>query len=192
MKKICLLDNYDSFTFNLVHLIEKVSDSKVDVFLNDKVTLEVLSGYDNLILSPGPGLPAQAGIMPLYLKQFHAVKNILGVCLGMQAIGELFNSPLKNLETVMHGIATPVIHDQKDYIFKNVPEKFLAGRYHSWVIDKYRISPQLEIIAKDEAGEVMAVRHSEYNIRGLQFHPESILSECGEQILKNWIDYGTS
>lgn len=192
MKKICLLDNYDSFTFNLVHLIEKVSDSKVDVFLNDKVTLEVLSGYDNLILSPGPGLPAQAGIMPLYLKQFHSVKNILGVCLGMQAIGELFNSPLKNLETVMHGIATPVSHDKEDYIFKNVPETFLAGRYHSWVIDKNRISPQLEIIAKDEAGEVMAVRHSEYNIRGLQFHPESILSECGEQILKNWIDYGTS
>jgi anthranilate synthase component 2 len=188
VKKIALIDNYDSFTYNLVHLIEKVSDPQVDVFLNDKITLDELSGYQNIVLSPGPGLPKDAGIMPEFLKQFSSTKNILGVCLGMQAIGESFNSPLKNLNTVMHGIATPVTHFKNDFLFKDIPSTFNAGRYHSWVIDNTKIDPSLEILAKDEKGEIMAIKHKVYNIRGVQFHPESILSEFGETLMKNWIN----
>ena len=188
MKKIALIDNYDSFTYNLVHLIEKVSDENVDVFLNDKITLDALSGYNNIVLSPGPGLPKDAGIMPEILKQFSQSKNIFGVCLGMQAIGECFNSPLTNLNTVMHGIATPVTHFNNDFLFKNIPSTFNAGRYHSWVIDKNNIGNSLEILAKDEKGEIMAIKHKKYNIRGVQFHPESILSEYGETLIKNWIN----
>jgi len=192
VKEIALLDNYDSFTYNLVHLIEKVSNSKVHVFLNDQVSLKTLSTYRNVILSPGPGLPSQAGIMPEFLKQFSSSRNILGVCLGMQAIGECFNSGLKNLQTVMHGVATPIVHRNNDFLFENIPLTFTAGRYHSWVIDKNSLGNELEILALDEQYEVMAIRHKTYNIRGVQFHPESILSEYGETIMKNWIDYGAS
>ena len=124
--------------------------------------------------------------------KFHQKKNILGVCLGMQAIGELFGTPLKNLNTVMHGLATPVTHFKNDFLFNDVPENFLAGRYHSWVIDDSQLSTDLIITAKDENGQIMAVKHKEYNLRGVQFHPESILSEYGEKILKNWIEYGTT
>ncbi len=188
MKKIAIIDNYDSFTYNLVHLIEKVSDETVDVFLNDKVTPAILSAYNNIVLSPGSGLPKDAGIMPQFLKQFSATKNILGICLGMQAIGECFNSPLKNLNTVMHGIATPITHFKNDFLFKDIPTTFAGGRYHSWVIDKTQIDPILQILAQDEKGEIMAIKHEHYNIRGVQFHPESILSEYGETLLKNWIN----
>ena len=188
MKRIALIDNYDSFTYNLVHLIEKVSDKKVDIFLNDKVDLATLSKYEHIVLSPGHGLPKDAGIMPEFLKLFHSSKNILGVCLGMQAIGECFNSPLKNLSVVMHGIATPVKHNNNDFLFKNIPATFNAGRYHSWVIDRNKINPTLEILAEDSNGEIMAVKHKEYNIRGVQFHPESILSEYGSALIQNWIN----
>jgi anthranilate synthase component 2 len=188
LKKIALIDNYDSFTYNLVHLIEKVSDFEVEVFLNDQVTLDTLAPFNHVIVSPGPGLPSEAGITPEFLKSFHASRNILGVCLGMQAIGEHFNSPLKNLEYVVHGVATPVHHYGNDFLFKNIPATFNAGRYHSWVIDKDKIDPSLEILAKDEKGEIMAIRHKHHPLRGVQFHPESILSEYGEQLLKNWTD----
>ncbi len=190
MKKIALINNYDSFTYNLVHLIEKVSDQTVDVFLNDKVTLDQLSAYQNIVLSPGPGLPKDAGIMTELLKKYSSTKNIFGVCLGMQAIAECFNSPLQNLNTVMHGIATPIIHFENDFLFKDIPATFNGGRYHSWVIDKTKIDPILEILANDDNNEIMAVRHKVYNIRGVQFHPESILSEYGELLMKNWIDNG--
>jgi anthranilate synthase component 2 len=186
LKTIALIDNYDSFTYNLVHLIEKVSDFEVKVFLNDQVGLETLADYSHVIISPGPGLPSEAGITPEFLKRFHASKNILGVCLGMQAIGEYFNSPLKNLDYVVHGVATPVHHSGNDFLFKDIPATFNAGRYHSWVIDKHTIDPSLEVLAKDDKGEIMAIRHTHHNIRGVQFHPESILSEYGEQLLKNW------
>lgn len=190
MKKIALIDNYDSFTYNLVHAIEKVSGFEADVFLNDKVSLEKLSSYDHFVISPGPGLPSAAGITPKFLEQFATSKTILGVCLGMQAIGERFNSPLKNLEKVMHGIATPVTHSGNDFLFRNIPVTFNAGRYHSWVIDKQQLNPQLEILATDASGEIMAIRHKQYaNLRGVQFHPESILSEYGETLLKNWTDH---
>lgn len=190
MKKIALIDNYDSFTYNLVHLIEKVSDVSVDVYLNDKVTIGIISSYDNLLLSPGPGLPKQAGIMPQLLKEFSSSKNILGICLGMQAIGECFGSSLKNLDTVVHGMATPVTHFKNDFLFNNIPSNFNVGRYHSWVINKNYLSPELEITAEDMSGEIMALKHKKYNIRGVQFHPESILSEFGEILIKNWIDNG--
>lgn len=188
MKKIALIDNYDSFTYNLVHLIEKVSDAKVDVFLNDQVSLQQFSGYQNVIISPGPGLPFTAGITPEFLRNFAASKNILGVCLGLQAIAECFNSPLKNLNTVMHGIASPIMHFNNDFLFKDIPANFTAGRYHSWVIDKEKMSEELLITAEDNTGEVMAVKHKKHSVRGVQFHPESILSEYGEVLIKNWLD----
>jgi anthranilate synthase component II len=188
VKEIALLDNYDSFTYNLVHIIEKVSDCKVHVFLNDKVSLETLAQFDRIILSPGPGIPSEAGIMPRYIQNFHKEKNIFGICLGMQAIAEFFNSPLRNLNTVAHGIATPVTHHHNDYIFNSVPQNFLAGRYHSWVIDHNEISDELIVTARDSEKEIMAIKHCSLNIRGVQFHPESILSEHGELILKNWIE----
>ncbi len=188
MEKIALIDNYDSFTYNLLHLIEKVCNQRVDVFLNDKVNLQTISAYKNIVLSPGPGLPKDAGIMPQLLKQFSPTKNILGVCLGMQAIGECFDSPLKNLNTVLHGIATPITHFNNDFIFKNIPLTFNVGHYHSWVIDKTTLNAQLEILALDKNGEIMAIKHTDYNVRGVQFHPESILSEYGELLMKNWIN----
>jgi anthranilate synthase component 2 len=160
----------------------------VDVFLNDQVGIEQLSSYKRIILSPGPGLPENAGITPLALKHFHATHHIFGICLGLQAIGQFFHTPLRNLETVMHGIATPVKHFNNDYLFQNVPSPFNAGRYHSWVLHKQKLDPSLEVLAEDEKGEIMALRHKLYKIRAVQFHPESILSEFGETIMKNWIN----
>lgn len=189
MEKIALIDNYDSFTYNLVHLIEKVGEVKVDVYLNDKVDLSKLSTYNKIIVSPGSGLPKDAGITPRVLKHFASTKTILGVCLGMQAIAEAFDSPLKNLQTVMHGIATPIAHFNNDFLFNDIPANFNVGRYHSWVIDKDKLSSELEILATDTNNEIMAIKHKHYNIRGVQFHPESILSEYGETLLKNWINH---
>lgn len=189
MKRIALIDNYDSFTYNLVHILEKVSDVKVDVFLNDKVRLDTFQRYDQIVLSPGPGLPKDAGITPAFLQKFAPSKSILGVCLGMQAIGEHFGGQLKNLETVMHGIGTPVTHFANDFLFKDIPAKFIAGRYHSWVIDNRNPGQNIEVLAVDAQQEIMAIRHTKYNIRGVQFHPESILSEHGDILLKNWLDH---
>lgn len=185
--KLLILDNYDSFTYNLAHLVEKVSDISFDVIKNDKISIEQVNAYSKIMLSPGPGLPKDAGIMPELLKKYHSTKNILGVCLGLQAIGEHFNSPLKNLETVFHGLATPITIIEKDILFKDCPARFNVGRYHSWVIDGNKINPDLIITAKDDAGTIMAARHKTFNVSGVQFHPESILSEYGETIIKNWL-----
>lgn len=185
--RLLILDNYDSFTYNLVHLVEKVSDISFEVVMNDKIGIEEINNYDKIILSPGPGLPSEAGIMPELLKKYHASKSILGVCLGLQAIGTAFNSPLKNLNTVFHGIAMPVTVIEEDNLFDDCPQKFLAGRYHSWVIDEKKIDPALLVTAVDDNNLVMAVRHKHYNVRGVQFHPESILSEYGETIIRNWL-----
>lgn len=187
--KLLVLDNYDSFTYNLVHLIEKVSDVAFDVIRNDKISLDSINSYDKILLSPGPGLPKNAGIMPELLKQYGSTKSILGVCLGLQAIGENYGASLENLDTVVHGQATPVniIHD--DILFKNCPKKFLVGRYHSWVIHPNFLPQDLIITASDPEGNIMALKHIKYNVRGVQFHPESILSEYGETIIKNWIEY---
>ncbi len=145
--RLLILDNYDSFTYNLVHLVEKVGSLPFDVVKNDRITLPEISNYSKILLSPGPGLPSEAGIMPALLTEYAHVKSIFGVCLGMQAIGERFLSPLKNLETVFHGLATPVNIIEDDLLFKNIPKQFHVGRYHSWVIDEKHIHPDLKITA---------------------------------------------
>lgn len=188
MNSILILDNYDSFTFNLVHLVEKVSDLHFDVFRNDEISLQKIDNYDKILLSPGPGLPKDAGIMPQLLKKYAHQKDILGVCLGLQAIGECFGAKLKNLEQVYHGVSTPVKIIKDDCLFENCPKEFNVGRYHSWVIDASDIPSVLEITATDAKGNIMAVRHKEFKVRGVQFHPESVLSEYGEQIIKNWLN----
>ncbi len=186
--KLLVLDNYDSFTYNLAHLIEKVSDINFDVIRNDKISLEVVSNYDKILLSPGPGLPKNAGIMPELLKKYSSTKSIFGVCLGLQAIGECFGATLKNLDTVFHGIATPINVIKEDLIFKNCPTNFTVGRYHSWVINTNQLPACLKITATDFDGNIMAIKHDTYDVRGVQFHPESILSEFGEVMIKNWLE----
>ena len=185
--RILLLDNYDSFTYNLLHLVQKVSGFTPDVIKNNAIDLAQVQTYDRIILSPGPGLPAEAGIMPSLLRRFWRQKPVLGVCLGMQAIGELAGGALSNLDTVCHGEATRIIADTGDPLFTGCPASFLVGRYHSWVIDDLNLPPSLEVTARDSTGLIMAVRHREANLCGIQFHPESILSENGDMIMANWL-----
>lgn len=185
--KVLVIDNYDSFTYNLVHILQKNVQATITVLKNDKISLSEIEDYDKVVISPGPGLPKDAGITNEVIKTYYKQKPILGVCLGLQAIGEVFNSSLKNLETVMHGIKTPIEIIKSDPIFENCPKHFEVGRYHSWVIDNKHISSDLEIIAVDTNKEIMAIRHKNYNVKGIQFHPESILSEFGDQILLNWL-----
>ena len=186
--KILVLDNYDSFTYNLVYIVRQLGyGSGMDVFRNDKISLEDVEKYDKIILSPGPGVPEDAGIMPELLKRYGSRKSILGVCLGHQAIGEAFGGDLINLSEVLHGVASKVKVDD-DLLFKNVPDTFSIGRYHSWVINEDTLSPDLEVIARTPDNQIMAVRHKKFDIRGVQFHPESILTENGVQIIKNWME----
>jgi anthranilate synthase component II len=185
--KLLILDNYDSFTYNLLHLVQKVSDLPVEVKRNDEIGIEAVAEFGKIILSPGPGLPAAAGIMPGLLKRYHREKSIFGVCLGLQAIGECFGNPLRNLQRVCHGMATNVRVTGDDPLFRGCPSTFLAGRYHSWVLDESRISAELEVTAVDDEGLVMAARHRAFDVRGVQFHPESILSEHGELLMRNWL-----
>jgi anthranilate synthase component II len=186
--QLLILDNYDSFTYNLAHLVEKVADIKVDVIKNDKINLAEINRYDKILLSPGPGLPSEAGIMPELIKKYHTSKSILGVCLGLQAIGESFNCQLKNLNQVYHGLATPITILTHDNLFKNCPTRFLAGRYHSWVIDEKSVKQNLIVTAVDDNQLIMAAQHPKFDVCGVQFHPESILSEYGETIIKNWLN----
>ncbi|GAB3646244.1 aminodeoxychorismate/anthranilate synthase component II [Echinicola sediminis] len=186
--KILVLDNYDSFTYNLVYIIRELGYGKqMDIFRNDKISVEDVAAYDKILLSPGPGVPADAGIMPELIKRYAAEKDILGVCLGHQAIGEAFGSGLNNLTEVVHGVASEVKVQKEDLLFEGVPERFKIGRYHSWVIDETTLSDELEITAKTPDGQIMAVRHKQHQVRGVQFHPESILTEHGKQIVLNWI-----
>ena len=185
--KILVFDNYDSFTYNLVHLVEKVCDYQIDIIRNDKIDLKDINMYDKILLSPGPGLPNEAGILLDLIKIYASTKSILGVCLGLQAIGETFGGKLKNLDSVYHGIATPVQLLKEDSLFKDCPKEFKVGRYHSWVVDTKILPECLDVTATDSEGNIMAIKHKTYNVRGVQFHPESILSEYGEQIIRNWI-----
>ena len=185
--KLLVLDNYDSFTYNLVHLIEKVSEIPFDVIRNDKISIDAVKAYDKILLSPGPGLPKDAGIMPELIKQYGSSKSILGVCLGLQAIGESYGGSLKNLETVFHGIATPINIISEDTIFNGCPKTFTVGRYHSWVINNNQLPTEFQITATDEQGNIMALKHRTHDVRGVQFHPESILSEYGEMMIHNWL-----
>jgi anthranilate synthase component 2 len=186
--KILVLDNYDSFTYNLVYIIRKLGyGPDMDIFRNNKINLEDISVYDKILLSPGPGIPSEAGIMPTLIKKYADNKDILGICLGHQAIGEAFGGSLTNLSEVLHGLASQV-KTENDLLFKGLPENFKIGRYHSWVISEHDFPSELEVIARTADGQIMGVRHRKFRVRGLQFHPESILTEYGMEIIKNWLE----
>ncbi len=189
--KILVFDNYDSFTYNLVHLVEQITGNRVDVYRNDELPLEKIKGYDKILLSPGPGVPSEAGLLLPLIKEYAATKSILGVCLGHQAIGEAFGGTLTNLSTVYHGIATPVQQianeGKHSRLFEGLADEFIVGRYHSWVVDQQNFPTDLRITAKEEHGYIMALEHKTFDVQGVQFHPESILTPDGAIILKNWL-----
>jgi anthranilate synthase component 2 len=185
--KILVVDNYDSFTYNLVHYLEKVTDATIEVHRNDKISLEEIERFDKILLSPGPGIPSEAGILIDVIKTYAATKSIFGICLGQQAIAESFGGSLNNLTEVFHGVSTPVEIISEDILFKNIPKKLNVGRYHSWVVNKNDLPDCLEVTCVDESKNIMALRHKTYDIRSVQFHPESILTEYGLEIIKNWV-----
>ena len=187
MPRILVFDNYDSFTYNLVHLVEKLLQQKVEVHRNDRIPLEKIKGYDKIILSPGPGIPEEAGLLLPLIKEYAASKSILGVCLGHQAIGQAFGGRLVNLSSVYHGVATPIRITGKMDLFEGLPAELEVGRYHSWVVSDEGFPAELEVTARDENNFIMALRHRTLDIQGVQFHPESVLTPQGEQILKNWL-----
>ena len=211
--KILVFDNYDSFTYNLVHLVEKILHEKVDVYRNDQIPLEKVQEYDKIILSPGPGIPEEAGMLLPLIKEYAASKSILGVCLGHQAIGEAFGGKLVNLTTVFHGVATPIrigsddrsivngegsmvnksehspltTHHSPNDLFKDLPDELEVGRYHSWIVSDEGFPEELQVTARDANNYIMGLRHKNYDVQGVQFHPESVLTPMGEQILRNWL-----
>ncbi|MEO6166251.1 MAG: aminodeoxychorismate/anthranilate synthase component II [Chitinophagales bacterium] len=186
--KILVIDNYDSFVYNLVHILKNLEVETVDVIKNDKTGMDEVSGYNKILLSPGPGLPKDAGLMPAIIQQYAATKSILGVCLGHQAIGEYFGGTLINLKEPLHGISSNIKIVQQDYLFANIPSDFKIGHYHSWVVSS-QLPKELEILAKDDKDNIMALKHVAYDVRGVQFHPESILTEHGKTIIENWINH---
>ena len=187
--KILVFDNYDSFTYNLVHLVEKITDEKPDVYRNDQITLEEVGKYDKIILSPGPGIPEEAGLLLPLIKMYATTKSILGVCLGHQAIGQAFGASLINLDTVYHGVATKMLQTKnKSLLFKGFENEFEAGRYHSWIIDASTLAKDFEVTAYDENKYIMAMQHKNYDLQSVQFHPESILTPDGEKMMRNWLE----
>lgn len=187
-KKVVVIDNYDSFTYNLVHLINELGWEAV-VIRNDKFAIDDLAQYHKILLSPGPGIPNEAGLLLAVIKTYAADKSILGICLGQQAIAEAFGGSLLNLGRPMHGIATPIqVVEPAEVMFKNCPAEISVGRYHSWVVDPATIPDCLEITAVDNEGQVMALRHQKYDVRGLQFHPESVLTAYGKEMIRNWLE----
>jgi len=186
MKKIFVIDNYDSFTYNLVHYLEELG-ARVTVKRNDQFELSEIEDYEYLLLSPGPGIPDEAGLLKAAIERYAASKKILGVCLGQQAIGEVFGAKLNNLNTVFHGVATPINITEKDLLFDGLPDSFEVGRYHSWVV-KTPLPEDLVATSFDNNKQLMSLRHSNYSVRAVQFHPESILTMYGKKILENWIN----
>ena len=189
---ILVFDNYDSFTYNLVHLVEKITHSKPDVFRNDQLPMEKVREYDKIILSPGPGIPEEAGMLLSLIKEYASSKSILGVCLGHQAIAEAFGGKLINLSTVYHGVAMPVniqppTSKIQHFLFEGLPDKIEVGRYHSWIVSDENFPDELEVTARDENNYIMALQHKTYDVQGVQFHPESVLTPDGETILNNWL-----
>ncbi|MBS3992648.1 MAG: aminodeoxychorismate/anthranilate synthase component II [Bacteroidetes bacterium] len=185
--RLLMLDNYDSFTYNLVQLIKDNSTLTVDVFRNDEISLHEVNNYDKIVLSPGPGLPNESGILCDLIKTYQNSKSIFGVCLGMQAIGEVFGGTLINLKEPLHGISTPVKHTDS-FLFKGIPATFNVGRYHSWAVDANTLPEDIIVTAEDENGFVMAIEHRQLNISGVQFHPESILTDYGKIIMTNFLN----
>jgi len=187
--KILVLDNYDSFTYNLVHYLEELPNIEVDVFRNDQITVKQASSYDKIVLSPGPGIPDEAGILKELIAKLAPTHSILGVCLGCQAIAEVFGGSLTNLTKVYHGVASTVeIKDKNEKLFFSLPNTFLAGRYHSWVVNEKDLPSNLVVTAYDKQGQIMGIRHKKFDLRGVQFHPESILTEHGKKMIQNWIE----
>jgi anthranilate synthase component 2 len=184
--KIVVIDNYDSFTYNLVHYLEDLN-AEVTVFRNDEFELEELEKFDKILLSPGPGVPDEAGLLKAVIKKYAPTKSIFGVCLGLQAIGEVFGGKLTNLEKVYHGIATKVTQIEDDFIFNDLPKETEVGRYHSWVVTNEDLPEELIITSIDENGQIMSMKHSTYDVRGVQYHPESVLTPNGKKILENWL-----
>ncbi|MFD3394941.1 aminodeoxychorismate/anthranilate synthase component II [Aquirufa sp. OSTEICH-129V] len=187
MKNVLVLDNYDSFVYNLVYLLKELG-AHVDVFRNDKITLEEVGNYDQILLSPGPGIPSEAGIMMDLLKEYKSTKKILGVCLGHQAIAEAFGSELQNMGEVLHGVTTECqVLDPAERMFLDIPARFEVCRYHSWTVIPDSMPSDLKMTAQDDKGYVLAEAHQRYDVRGVQFHPEAYLTQHGLQMIKNWL-----
>lgn len=184
--KTVIIDNYDSFTYNLAHLVKELG-TDVTVLRNDQFALADLAAFDNIILSPGPGIPSEAGLLCDVIRAYASQKPILGVCLGHQAIGEVFGAQLENLSEVFHGVATEGTQLGNDILFNGLPRRITMGRYHSWVVSREGFPACLEITAESDEGQIMALRHREYNVRGIQFHPESVLTPDGRTMLSNWL-----
>jgi anthranilate synthase component 2 len=187
--RVLVFDNYDSFTYNLVHIIRELGfGDKLEVYRNDKIPLEEIRHFDKILLSPGPGVPSEAGILLPLIQHYASTHDILGVCLGHQAIAEAFGGQLFNMPEVLHGVAEPIrVMDPGELLFKDIPGQFQACRYHSWSVEREGLPPALLITAEDEKGRIMGLRHREYRIRGVQFHPESIMTEYGKQMIYNWL-----
>lgn len=188
MRKILVIDNYDSFTYNLVHYIKNLTNDTLEVFRNDKISLDDVNAYDKILLSPGPGIPEEAGICLDLIKRYGSSKSIMGVCLGHQAIGEAFGGKLNNLDTVYHGVATPVnVITPDDNLYNEIPGRFEVGRYHSWVVTREDLPDCFRINSLDDEGMIMGISHKEYDVKGVQYHPESVLTENGLKIVENWL-----
>ncbi len=186
--KVLLFDNYDSFTYNLLHILKEIGVS-TEVYRNDRITLDEVERFDKIILSPGPGIPEEAGILLPLIRRYAPYKSILGVCLGEQAIGEAFGASLENLSEVYHGVQTPVKLVAPDYLFDGMEETLMVGRYHSWVVRRSGLPDCLTVTAEDEEGRIMALRHKTYDVHGVQFHPESILTPQGKRVVENFINH---
>ena len=192
--KILILDNYDSFTYNLVHYLRELAgNAEMTVVRNDQITLDEVEAYDKILLSPGPGIPEEAGIMPELIKRYGATKSILGVCLGHQAIAEAYGASLYNMSEVLHGVSSKIkVVKPEDRLFNDIPSEYEICHYHSWNVNKEDLGNELEVTAHDEIGEIMAISHKEYDVKGVQFHPESIMTEHGHKLLENWLKAGPS
>lgn len=186
--KVLLFDNYDSFTYNLLHILKEIGVS-TEVYRNDRIALDEVERFDKIILSPGPGIPEEAGILLPLIRRYAPHKSILGVCLGEQAIGEAFGASLENLSEVYHGVQTPVKLVAPDYLFDGMEETLMVGRYHSWVVRRSGLPDCLTVTAEDEEGRIMALRHKTYDVHGVQFHPESILTSQGKRVVENFINH---
>lgn len=187
VNKILIFDNYDSFTYNLFHAVKSLGYNEVNVIRNDKIDLSAVVQYEKIILSPGPGLPEEAGSLLPLIEQYAKTKSILGVCLGHQAIGEVFGARLENIPFVFHGVQTPAQIVAEDYLFTGLPEKIMVGRYHSWIVSQENFPAELEITAVDEEGNIMALKHKHLDVHGVQFHPESILTPEGLMMIQNFL-----
>ncbi|MDR0745509.1 MAG: aminodeoxychorismate/anthranilate synthase component II [Mediterranea sp.] len=187
MKKLLIVDNYDSFTYNLYQLVHEAGGFEIEVHRNDRIALDDVERFDKIILSPGPGVPEEAGLLLPVIRRYAPTKSILGVCLGHQAIGEAFGGKLENLALVYHGIQTPIDITGEDYIFHRLTQQFLAGRYHSWVVSRENFPADLEITAESREKQIMAIKHKKYDVHGIQFHPESILTPQGRTLIENWL-----